>query len=64
MNRTKMQHHIEHLEQKHQKLNEEIDSIERTGSNPRINLNTLKKERLHLKDEIERCRHKIENSHD
>lgn len=62
MDSDKMQRHIHHLEEKHQKLDTEIDSREKSGyvNEPGVSLSTLKKERLGLRDEIERCRHQLE----
>jgi len=43
---------IKHLEETHSMLNKKIDNLERTGVFNDLELETLKKQRLHLKDEI------------
>ena len=48
----KIKHHISHLEEHHADLDARIDQMERTGVFDDIELESLKKERLHLKDEI------------
>ena len=55
----KIKHHISHLEEKHQALNKQIDTMERTGVYGDLNIEDLKKQRLHLKDEIEANRNKL-----
>lgn len=59
LNPEKIKHHISHLEEKHTDLNTRIDQMERTGVFDDIELEALKKERLHLKDEIERNKSKL-----
>jgi uncharacterized protein YdcH (DUF465 family) len=49
---------IKHLEEAHKVLNKRIDDLERTGVFEDLNLEELKKKRLHLKDEIAILRHK------
>ena len=51
--------HLEHLEDKHWKLNKDIDLMERTGKYGDVDINQLKKERLHLKDEIVKIKEQI-----
>lgn len=58
---NKIKHHISHLEEKHSDLNSRIDQMERTGVFDDFELENLKKERLHLKDEIDRCNLKLAN---
>ena len=55
----KVKHHIAHLEEKHTELNDRIDQMERTGVFDDIELEKLKKDRLYLKDEIERNKAKL-----
>ncbi len=43
---------IKHLEEEHHSLNKKIDGLERTGIFDDLELENLKKPRLHLKDEI------------
>lgn len=52
--KEKLEHHMKHLEEKHQDLNKRIDQMERTGVFDDVEIETLKKERLHLKDEVEK----------
>lgn len=44
--------HLKHLEEKHQLLDNKIDQMERTGVYGDDNIHDLKKQRLHLRDEI------------
>ena len=43
---------LKHLEQMHQELDKRIDGMESTGVFEDVTLEVLKKQRLHLKDEI------------
>lgn len=43
---------LKHLEEAHHALNKKIDGLEKTGVFDDIELETLKKQRLHLKDQI------------
>jgi uncharacterized protein YdcH (DUF465 family) len=43
---------IKHLEEAHRSINQQIDTLEKTGLFEDLKLETLKKQRLHLKDEI------------
>lgn len=43
---------IRHLEEAHHVLNKRIDGLEKTGVFDDLELENLKKQRLHLKDEI------------
>ena len=43
---------ISHLEELHRVLNKRIDGMEKTGVFEDVTLEVLKKQRLHLKDEI------------
>ena len=45
-------HHLKHLEDKHWKLDKDIDLMERTGNFGDNNITEMKKQRLNLKDEI------------
>lgn len=51
--REKLSHHISHLRAKHEHLDDQITNMERHGNFDDIALTRLKKEKLHLKDEIE-----------
>jgi uncharacterized protein YdcH (DUF465 family) len=43
---------IKHLEEAHRALNKQIDTLEKNGLFEDLKLEELKKQRLHLKDEI------------
>ena len=52
MNREKIEHHISHLQEKHDELNARITKAFEGHGNEHI-IKVLKKEKLALKDEIE-----------
>jgi uncharacterized protein YdcH (DUF465 family) len=54
-----LQHRLAHLEKDHAELDKRIDGIESTGVFEDATLEVLKKQRLHLKDEIVKIQHKI-----
>jgi hypothetical protein len=54
-----LKHHISHLEESHAKLDKDLILIERQHGNDTAEAHLLKKKKLFLKDEIERCRHKL-----
>jgi hypothetical protein len=56
--REKLEHHISHLQKKHDILDEEISKKEALHEN----VTSLKKEKLHLKDEIEKFKIKIKGT--
>jgi uncharacterized protein YdcH (DUF465 family) len=49
---------IKHLEEAHRALNKKIDTLEKNGLFEDLKLEELKKQRLHLKDEIAILKHK------
>ena len=49
---------IKHLEEAHHMLDKKIDAQEKTGLYEDLHLEELKKQRLHLKDEIAILKHK------
>ena len=51
---------IKHLEELHRVLDKRIDGLESTGVFEDVTLEVLKKQRLHLKDEIVAMKHKQE----
>ena len=55
MHREKIEHHIKHLQEKHDELDKRIkpDTADYL-------VRVLKKEKLQLKDEIERLKHKLQ----
>jgi hypothetical protein len=59
MHAESLKHHITHLEKSHEKLDKEVDTLEKTGLYEDLRLEDLKKKRLHVKDELTRCRHQL-----
>lgn len=55
----KLQHRLQHLENDHAALNKKIDGLEKTGVFEDVTLEVLKKQRLHLKDEISKIQLQI-----
>ena len=51
---------IKHLEEQHAKLDKKIDGLEKTGAYQDELLNKLKKQRLHIKDDIAKIKSNIE----
>jgi uncharacterized protein YdcH (DUF465 family) len=51
---------IKHLEELHRVLDKRIDGLESTGVFEDVTLEVLKKQRLHLKDEIVAMKHRQE----
>lgn len=51
---------IKHLEEAHRALNKQVDTLEKNGLFEDLKLEELKKQRLHLKDEIATLKHKQE----
>lgn len=58
MNHLKLQHHLEHLEQRHRELDKEITELYNNYDND-FYLQQLKKERLHVKEEIQAIKHQL-----
>jgi hypothetical protein len=56
--KEKLQHHIDHLQEKHDTLDREIQELYKLHEND-LKLETLKKLKLHLKDEIEENKKKL-----
>jgi uncharacterized protein YdcH (DUF465 family) len=52
---------IKHLEEAHRALDKQVDTLERTGLFEDLKLDALKKQRLHLKDEIAILKRKQEH---
>lgn len=57
------QNRIAHLEEAHKSLDKRIDVMERTGVFGDDNIHDLKKQRLHLKDEIVKLKAQHNLSH-
>jgi uncharacterized protein YdcH (DUF465 family) len=55
----KLQHRLQHLENDHAAMNKKIDGLEKTGVFGDVTLEVLKKQRLHLKDEISKIKIQI-----
>jgi hypothetical protein len=49
---THLSNHLKHLEEEHHRLNKRIDGLEKTGLFSDFQLEDLKKQKLHIKDEI------------
>ena len=54
-----LQHRLKHLEEEHAQINKRIDGMESTGVFEDVTLEVLKKQRLHLKDEISKIKLQI-----
>lgn len=57
--KEKLEHHIKHLQEKHDKLDKEIKDMFIDGTSDLI-MEESKKKKLRLKDQIEECKRKIE----
>jgi hypothetical protein len=49
---------IRHLEEMHQILDKKIDAVEKTGAFEDTHLTEMKKQRLHIRDEISKLKHR------
>ena len=47
-----LQNRVRHLEEEHARLDKRIDGMESTGVFEDVNLEVLKKQRLHIRDEL------------
>ena len=56
MHKEKIEHHIKHLQEKHDDLDKRIT----LDKEPEYIISVLKKEKLQVKDEIERMKHKLQ----
>lgn len=54
-----LQHRLTHLENEHAQIDKRIDGMKSTGVFEDATLEVLKKQRLHLKDELVKLRLKI-----
>jgi uncharacterized protein YdcH (DUF465 family) len=54
-----LQHRLKHLETDHAELNKRIDGMESTGVFEDATMEVLKKQRLHLRDEIVKIKLKL-----
>jgi uncharacterized protein YdcH (DUF465 family) len=55
----KLQHRLQHLENDYAALDKKVDGLEKTGVFEDVTLEVLKKQRLHLKDEIAKIKLQI-----
>ena len=53
MKKEKIEHHIKHLQDKHNQLDKRITTLETHGHYTDLEITKLKKKKLHIKDEIE-----------
>jgi uncharacterized protein YdcH (DUF465 family) len=54
-----LQNRVRHLEEEHTRLDKRIDGLESTGVYEDITLEVLKKQRLHIRDEIVKLKLKL-----
>ena len=54
-----LQNRVRHLEEEHAKLDKRIDGMESTGVFEDATLEVLKKQRLHIRDELVKLKHNI-----
>ena len=47
-----LQNRVRHLEEEHARLDKQIDGMEKTGVFEDVTLEVLKKQRLHIRDEL------------
>ena len=58
LTKEKLQHHITHLEEQHRTLDKEITELD-CHYDESVECHNLKKKRLRLKDEIEKCKRQL-----
>jgi hypothetical protein len=58
LTKAKIQHHIKHLQEQHDTLGERVENEYKTWGDDYV-VRRLKKEKLEIKDEIERMRLKL-----
>ena len=49
--------HVEELKKKHQALSEQVEAAQRAPGMPDLEISSMKKQKLRLKEEIERLSH-------
>ncbi|QFT94612.1 hypothetical protein FIU86_17300 [Roseovarius sp. THAF9] len=49
--------HVEELKKKHQALSEQVEAAQRAPGTPDTEISSMKKQKLRLKEEIERLTH-------
>jgi hypothetical protein len=60
LTKEKLEHHIKHLEEKHKNVDSDIKKLYEQHGND-LKIETLKKVKLHIKDEIEQTKQKIKD---
>jgi hypothetical protein len=58
MHAESLKHHIKHLEHVHDTLDRKVRALEESYQD-NYTIQEIKKKKLYIKDEIERCRHKL-----
>ncbi len=61
MHAESLKHHISHLEESHRHLDRQLLQMERQHQNDTSEAHFLKKKKLHIKDELARCRQQLES---
>jgi hypothetical protein len=59
MDKLKVEHHLKVLEDRHKTLNKTIDNLEKVGTYSDFQIEIMKKQRLHLKDQIEHYKRQL-----
>lgn len=59
MHQESLRHHITHLEDSHAKLEKQLTVVGKMHGNDTAEAHEIKKKKLHIKDEIERCKRKL-----
>lgn len=59
MHSDSLKHHIIHMEDSHTKLEKELAILENNHQNDSVEAQEIKKKKLHIKDEILRCRQQL-----
>ena len=60
MHADSLKHHITHLEDLHKGLEKRLALLERAHKNDTNEVRDIKKKKLHVKDELARCRQTLE----
>lgn len=60
MHAESLKHHIHHLEESHRHLDSQLIRLEKQHQNDSVEAHVLKKKKLHIKDELARCRQTLE----
>lgn len=60
MHQDSLKRHITHLEDLHSKLEKDLAELELHHENDTVKAQEIKKKKLHVKDEIEKCKHNLQ----